>query len=209
MLKRLPVTVTTTILVVLTYLAELTLAGTVNPQAAYTYLLTVIDTHTTLLWILSPFLHSSHTHITQNLLFFIPFAVLIEHRTDSTAFLIFLVAAGYLSTIVNSALTGSIGVGLSAVMYAVQSREATYRAHLLWRSPALPYRQAFKHSSIVSLTVVLVGIGLAQALGYLSAPSGTALTAHVAGILIGISWLLLDIDSVILTEAEPESMLSY
>lgn len=196
MYNRIPVTIITVLVTVFAYLVELELAGSTSSHAAGPFLNSSLDNYQLVVLLLSPILHSSHNHIIQNLMLFIPFSYFVESRVDSSVFFLFWLIVGYLGAFCNVLVEGSIGVGISGIMYGVVAREANFRIHS-WKDSESGF-QELKHGIIWALAMTIIAMGIGQTVGILPVATGTAKTAHVVGIVVGFIWSVFDLETFIL-----------
>lgn len=190
-LRECKVTIAVIGVVSVAYVVELALVQSIAPTAGHEFLSTKLINREYLAWILSPVLHSSHSHILWNIALFTPFALLTEQRGYSSVFLFYLIVVAYTGVATNQVASGGWAVGISSLSYSLQAREIVYRGDQLRQNLGIA------HAVVLVIAVLLVTKGVLQAFGYLPSQQGTAHTAHFIGVLLGVVWQLFGLDELV------------
>lgn len=167
-----------TLLLVVVYLGQLALAGSLDSGAARTVVTTAPEPVATLLPLFSYLLHSSHAHLLNNLLMLGIFGPLVEDRDRPVEFLGFVGIVGMVSNFIGTPLIdGGASMGISGVGYALMGREVVYRFSLLEFS-----REALRHWIVCLAVAALVVYGL------LHTQPGASFGGHLTGLVVGVGW---------------------
>lgn len=164
------------------------LVGSFGPESAYR----AIDLiPTRLSFILLPWLHSSHSHIVQNVILFLLFGVWAEQRHSTDWFLIGILMTGYLTAWLPKFVgIGGLGVGISGITFAFLSYFAViqffeYLQRMNSESPQ--WKGVIWKFALMAVGLVFGPMrGIGQYLGYVSTQPGTAVGAHLTGTVIGL-----------------------
>lgn len=177
------------LLIALTYIGQLVVAGRVTGDGAYTVARSL---STEAYIVLAPWLHSTHQHVAENVLVFVLLGIWTERRVGSFQFLVVVLATGYLTNLGPAVLGfGGLSVGASGITNALWANFTASKFH--------EYNASVQENVLdlrrVTLNVALGVVGLffvlrsvAEFIGYLSASSGTATGAHLFGVVIGFAW---------------------
>jgi membrane associated rhomboid family serine protease len=166
-------------IIVFFYIGVLFLEGNYTSGAAYTYLNNINPPFQVFVRLLSPVLHSTHTHIAENLLvYFIPFGVLVERRTSSVHLILFTISVGMISNSVIAPIFGHAAIGLSCVNFGLLASESLHRANRIRTEPALHLTDV----TVFCIALFLLGIGF-----WIPTP-GASDIAHASGFISGVLW---------------------
>jgi membrane associated rhomboid family serine protease len=164
---------------VLVYISVLALAGNYSSSAAYAYLNNINSQFQVFVRLLSPILHSSHSHIAENLLvYFIPFGVLVENRTSGVHLVTFVISVGMISNSVIAPIFSRAAIGLSCVNFGLLGSESLYRANKIRTEPSW----TLSNLAILCISLFLIGIG------FLIPTPGASVIAHATGFISGVLW---------------------
>ena len=166
------------------YCLELLVAGSLADGAAYGMIQAYIRPHSGLLFVVSPLLHSSHSHIVGNLTLLVLSGYLTE-REFGPAYLVLLYVFGALANFIPVFWAGP-AVGISAgyyallafvgIVYAAKTLAMFSTESLLWVFPLLGTLFGLFYSGVELTT----GIGIIGV-------SGSA-AVHLLGIVFGLVW---------------------
>jgi membrane associated rhomboid family serine protease len=172
---------------VFVYIFQMAIAESIRSGAAYGVIESQIRPHTTVLFFLSPLLHSSHQHLVKNLASLTLSGGITERRIDSLPLIFLVYLAGILSNALPSMLKyGGIGIGISGAFYGLWTYIGISYATEWWDDvEARDYKQMFIHAILWLLGLWYAVTGVLQYFGLLPVTAGTATGAHLTGVIFG------------------------
>lgn len=137
--------------------------------------------------LLSPLLHSSATHITTNIFWFVIFAAILEQRVELRDYIAFILGVGIIGNFVAPFLGQLAGfsvvyaIGVSGATNALTARETIFRAGVLSDS-----EQNKPVNWLIFILAAFVTLLSAQIVLYGKTQAGNSAIAHGVGLLFGL-----------------------
>lgn len=173
------------------YLGELSIADSTAPRAAYDV---VRNLPRTGIYVFSPWLHSYHLHILENAIIFALLGGWTERKAGTYRFATAVIATGYITNLLPYlAGFGGFGLGISGVTNVFWALFMLTHLSLFYRTAdmeSVGFQKAGKHFLLFAISLVFVLNAVAEYIGYVPPPEGSATTAHVLGVALGFLWFL-------------------
>lgn len=185
-------TLTVAAILIIAYLGQLAVAGSLHPEAAFLAVRALPDVG---YLILNPWIHSFHQHLVENLAIFVLLSGWAERRVNSAYLAVAIIVAGYSTNLVPAVVGfGGRGVGASGITnalwaYFTGTQLACFSSAMNDNSP--DFRTAILHLAFFGVGLVFVLQTLAEFLGYIPVTRNTATGAHLLGVCLGFGWLAL------------------
>lgn len=189
--RRNPATLGFITLIFTVYFGQLYLVGSTASSAAFT----VIPNLPSGVYVaMAPWLHSSHSHILWNALFFAMLGYWAERWVGSPQFIIGAAAAGYLTNLVPSMIGfGGLGVGASGLTNALWGLFTFTQITLFYyvtQEDDVDYRMVVYRLSLFTVGLLFILKSVGEFLGYLTPIEDSASGAHLFGVVLGGVWFL-------------------
>lgn len=169
------------------YAFQLVIAGSIRSEAA-AHMQDAL-TPTTYLF-LAPWIHSSHSHILQNVIVFVAFGKWTERRVSRRSFSLFVLASGYLSLYLPVAFDyGGLSVGFSGVTKALTTVFVLFhftKFVITAGNNQTSLKQVAYHFLFFFVPFLFLLVTVARYTGYVPPPEGTSVSSHLTGIGLGI-----------------------
>lgn len=185
-------TLTVAAILIIVYLGQLAVAGSLHPEAAFLAIRALPDVGYLLL---NPWIHSFHRHLVENLAMFVLLAGWVERRVNSAHLAVAIIVAGYSTNLVPPVIGfGGLGVGASGITnalwaYFTGTQLVRFSSELNSNSPG--FRTAIPYLAFFGIGLVFVLQTLAEFLGYIPVTQNTATGAHLFGVCLGFGWVAL------------------
>jgi hypothetical protein len=185
-------TLTVAAILIIVYLGQLAVAGSLHPEAAFIAVRVLPDVG---YLIFNPWMHSFHQHLVGNLVMFVLLAGWTEHRVNSAYLAVAIIVTGYSTNLVPAMVGfGEFGVGASGITnalwaYFTGTQFARFSSTLNDNPP--DFRAVILHLTFFGVGLVFVLQAFAEFLGYVPVTQNTATGAHLLGVCLGFGWLTL------------------
>lgn len=170
------------------YACQLLLAGSLRSGAGYEI---ANSLPSIAVLALSPWLHSYHLHLVENMVVFALLGLWAERRIDSLQFGLFVVVTGYITNLVPPLFGGGFGVGASGITNVLWTFfTATQLSALQYemQQESLELQRAGIHLIFSFIGLIFVLRSIAEFGEFVSPPAGTATGSHLLGVVLGFGW---------------------
>jgi len=179
------------------YGLQLLIAGRLSMDAAYT----VVPRPPSIeYFLLTPWVHSSHLHVLENLTLFGIFGWWTERQLGTDSFVVVVLVAGYLTNLLPSVIgIGGLGVGLSGVTNMLAGYVTVKQLWLLSKGGLfeanIPWTLLWCAVSFF-LGLIIVVHSIAEFTGLIDPATGIATGVHFVGVMLGFAVAIVTLRNV-------------
>lgn len=187
------------------YAIQLYFANSNGYFAAYDVVHRVMQRNPIVHILFSPFVHSSHGHLANNILFLIIGGIIVEDRVGWKKLITFTYITGVITNTIPYYLKfGDLSVGISGASFGLWTFFGLYYTYI---SIYERYYSDYNNLPIIFIVISIfgllyIGVGVAVFFGWIIGQPGGAKGAHFLGILLGGFWVLFDEDGIYLSRQE-------